>query len=268
MWQYRIDSTLKYYGIRKLDAVFLSHGDMDHINGIEQMLGQYHTNLAGQNAGDVTIDRIVVPDLPSADDRLVPILSSAAANGIQADFASSGAGLILDGMTMEILSPSPDRLTGESNEDCIVMLLTYRDLRILFTGDLEKAGEERFVTAWKNHSLFRNRGGERSGSSQFQDQDSERSGDSKNRDQISESSGHSQMPDSTAEYKVILVAGHHGSKNATSRELLDLVKPDIVLISCGKNNRYGHPAREMLERLQEAGVPYHRTDLEGAIQVK
>ena len=234
VWQYRIDSTLKYYGIRKLDAVFLSHGDMDHINGMEQMLGQYHTNLTGQNAGDVTVDRIVVPDLPSVDDRLVPILTSAATGGIRTDSAGSGACILLDQMKMEILSPSPDRLTGESNEDCIVMLLTYRDLRILFAGDLEKDGEKRFVEAWEEQPLFQNPSGGQNGNSG---------------------------------YKVILVAGHHGSKNATSREMLELVEPDLVFISCGKNNRYGHPAKEMLERLEEAGVPYHRTDLEGAIQV-
>ena len=45
VWQYRIDSTLKYYGIRKIDVVFLSHGDLDHINGIGQMLDQYQAEV-------------------------------------------------------------------------------------------------------------------------------------------------------------------------------------------------------------------------------
>lgn len=66
---------------------------------------------------------------------------------------------------------------------------------------------------------------------------------------------------------MILVAGHHGSKNATSEEWLDLVKPDLVLISCGKNNRYGHPAQAMLQRLENRHIPFRRTDLEGALQV-
>ena len=38
VWDYRIESTLKYYGISKVDMVFLSHADEDHINGIEQLL--------------------------------------------------------------------------------------------------------------------------------------------------------------------------------------------------------------------------------------
>lgn len=231
VWQYRIGSALKYYGIRRVDAVFLSHGDMDHIDGIEQLLECYHTNLAGQNAGDVTIGQILIPDLPFTDERLAPILTRASECGIPTVSVQEGACLSQGEMTFAILSPSPERITGESNEDCIVMLLTYRDLQILFTGDLEKEGEEKFVKAWKSRALFKN----------------------------GEDLKHSRK---------ILIAGHHGSKNATSKELLDMVKPDLVLISCGKNNRYGHPARIMLERLEKAKIPYRRTDLEGAIEVK
>ena len=63
----------------------------------------------------------------------------------------------------------------------------------------------------------------------------------------------------------VLQTGHHGSKNATSKEFLDAVEPDIALISCGRNNRYGHPAGETLERLDKAGVDVFRTDRDGAI---
>ena len=265
VWQYRIGSALKYYGIRKVDTVFLSHGDMDHIDGIEQMLFQYHRNLIGHNAGDITIGRILVPDLATPDDRLSPILTKAAICGIETGCVSEGAGLKQDDMSLEILSPSPRRLTGESNEDCIVMMLRYQNLKILFTGDLEKEGEEMFVRAWKEKSVFSDR------NTDIQNRD-DKDGDNKDgQDRIDkEHQNHiyDDEQDRGKEDITILIAGHHGSKNATSREMLDLVKPDLVLISCGKNNRYGHPARAMLERVEEAGVPYRRTDLEGAIQVK
>lgn len=66
----------------------------------------------------------------------------------------------------------------------------------------------------------------------------------------------------------ILIAGHHGSKNSTSQELLDEVTPELVIVSAGKNNSYGHPAQELLERLEENGCAVRRTDLEGTILIR
>ena len=66
----------------------------------------------------------------------------------------------------------------------------------------------------------------------------------------------------------ILVAGHHGSKNSTCEELLAAVRPEIVCISVGADNSYGHPAPELLERLQEYGCTVYRTDLHGSITIR
>ena len=63
----------------------------------------------------------------------------------------------------------------------------------------------------------------------------------------------------------ILVAGHHGSKTSTSWDLLNVTRPEIVMISVGANNRYGHPTGETLERLKLFGCNVYRTDLEGTI---
>ena len=66
----------------------------------------------------------------------------------------------------------------------------------------------------------------------------------------------------------ILIAGHHGSKNSTTEELLRAVRPELVIISAGKNNRYGHPAQALLERLSEFGCTVYRTDLQGSILIR
>ncbi len=63
----------------------------------------------------------------------------------------------------------------------------------------------------------------------------------------------------------ILVAGHHGSKYSTSWELLNATHPEIVIISVGADNRYGHPTTETLERLKLFGCEVYRTDLQGTI---
>ena len=65
----------------------------------------------------------------------------------------------------------------------------------------------------------------------------------------------------------VLVAGHHGSKHSTSEELLEATNPKIVVISVGRNT-YGHPAPELLERLEERGITVYRTDIHGNITLR
>ncbi|MDR3278681.1 MAG: ComEC/Rec2 family competence protein [Oscillospiraceae bacterium] len=65
----------------------------------------------------------------------------------------------------------------------------------------------------------------------------------------------------------LLVVGHHGSKYATSEELLEVTRPELAVISVGRNS-YGHPTPETLARLAEAGVTVYRTDISGNITFK
>lgn len=65
----------------------------------------------------------------------------------------------------------------------------------------------------------------------------------------------------------VLKAGHHGSKFSTSAEFLDRVNPDISVISCGEGNRYGHPHKEVLDRLAKAGCPFVLTKEAGAVTI-
>lgn len=64
----------------------------------------------------------------------------------------------------------------------------------------------------------------------------------------------------------VYVAGHHGSRTSSSTKLLNEVTPIITVISCGENNKYGHPHEEAQERLSAFG-PIYRTDLSGTIDL-
>ena len=66
----------------------------------------------------------------------------------------------------------------------------------------------------------------------------------------------------------VLVAGHHGSADSTGDELLAAVCPEIVCISAGVGNIYGHPHRELLRRLESHGCTVYRTDLHGDIVIR
>lgn len=62
-----------------------------------------------------------------------------------------------------------------------------------------------------------------------------------------------------------LKVGHHGSYSSTSQTFLDQVDPDYGVISCGRNNEYGHPHDGPMNRLEWAEVELYRTDLMGNI---
>lgn len=63
----------------------------------------------------------------------------------------------------------------------------------------------------------------------------------------------------------VLKLGHHGSSTSTCDAFLSAVSPDRAVISCGKDNSYGHPHRETIEKLDAAGIRYYRTDELGSI---
>ncbi len=63
----------------------------------------------------------------------------------------------------------------------------------------------------------------------------------------------------------ILKLGHHGSSTSSSLSFLKAVNPQAAIISCGKNNRYGHPNHETIENLKELNIPFYRTDEEGTL---
>ena len=64
----------------------------------------------------------------------------------------------------------------------------------------------------------------------------------------------------------VLKVGHHGSKTSSSKEYIDEIKPKYAIISVGKNNRYGHPNKEVLNNLDNSKI--YRTDQDGSIMFK
>ena len=63
----------------------------------------------------------------------------------------------------------------------------------------------------------------------------------------------------------VLKVAHHGSSSSTSNDFLDESKPEYAVISCGLNNDYGHPHKEVVKRLN--GIETYRTDQDGTILI-
>lgn len=63
----------------------------------------------------------------------------------------------------------------------------------------------------------------------------------------------------------VLKCGHHGSSTSTSAKFLKAVAPQYAVVSCGRENEYGHPHKETLKKLDLAKIPVYRTDQDGTV---
>ena len=64
----------------------------------------------------------------------------------------------------------------------------------------------------------------------------------------------------------VLKVGHHGSKTSSGKKFINEINPKYSIISVGKNNRYGHPNKEVLDNLEDSKI--YRTDQDGSIMFK
>jgi competence protein ComEC len=215
---YQILPFLKYRGAGYLDAVFVTHPDSDHENGIRAWLENYEESGIG-------IGMLVLPAVEegSRNEDYQELEALAASNSIPVHHILAGESIQCDKVMLTCMNPEKD-WTGEDTNACsIVLRLTYGEFSALFTGDLEGEGEEQVL--------------------------------------------HRITEENIAPVTLLKVA-HHGSKYSTSEEFLRALSPKIALISAGKNNSYGHPHTETLERLSAAGSVILCTKESGAVQVR
>ena len=66
----------------------------------------------------------------------------------------------------------------------------------------------------------------------------------------------------------VLKAGHHGSATSSGENFLEKLFPEITVLSYGRKNRYGHPAKEVKERLGNIGSEILETGISGAVMIE
>ncbi|MBQ8041254.1 MAG: DNA internalization-related competence protein ComEC/Rec2, partial [Lachnospiraceae bacterium] len=133
--KYTILPFLKYRGIRKIDYLFLTHADSDHINGVEEILSQSQTGIQ--------VERIVITDAALLEE-YGAIWEMAVRYNIPIYEMKQGDGVTSGKLKLECMGPSEKILAdvGESNnETSLLLLLQKDDFSMLFTADAEGKGE-------------------------------------------------------------------------------------------------------------------------------
>lgn len=252
--QYQIIPRLKYIGTRRVEGIFITHWDEDHISAVGELLDW-------SKSSRVKIRRIFLPDAALKDEALETLLQQIEEADVPVEYLSAGECMTDGILQISCLHPYAKKVPEDRNDSSLVLRLSQGEFQMLLTGDLEQSGEDWLVEQ------------ARQGAEPPQPiaQEQARQGTEQPQPTAQGQTLPYAPPTHSAAQNplrcTILDAGHHGASNATGEALLDLAQPGLVLISCGKNNRYGHPAPEMLKRLEERGICWYSTAKVGAIQV-
>lgn len=255
--EYVLKPYLKSRGISSLRGVFVSHPDEDHMNGVLELLEN------GKDWG-IAVEQLFLPAIVESkrEEAFGKLLDAAENAGTGVNYIKCGDEIRERQIRLLCLHPEANTTLADANaySECFYLemsgikplslrqkmwrgLLAFRTFeveksaggfpesgfRILLTGDVEGEGERQLVQELK------------------------------------------EMQEESQRYSChgvdLLKVAHHGSGYSTSSEFLEIVDPAVAIISCGRNNSYGHPHAATLHRLEEVAVPWYGTMDYGAMTV-
>ncbi len=198
-------------GYTSIDYVFVSHFDSDHVKGIITLVQELKVN------------NIFISEQIEYSENYQELLTIIKEKNINLQILSKGDQIQIEkDIYIQILWPEKIQINENIlNNNSLVMKLVYKEISILFTGDIEEIAENKILE---------------------------------------------QIPKEYLNATILKVA-HHGSKTSSIEEFINVVNPQIALIGVGKNNMFGHPSNEVIERLKQNNIEIFRTDEDGEISL-
>jgi competence protein ComEC len=202
-----VGPALRTFGVRRLDALVITHGDPDHIGGAMSVMRAFRPRAVWEG----------VPVPPHAGLRALVTIADATATGWRTlqtnDRERFGP--------VEICVLHPPRPDWERqrvrNEDSVVLDLRIGDVSIILPGDIGREGERAVIPLLRRSRV------------------------------------------------VVLKAPHHGSATSSTQELLNALRPSVVVFSAGRANRFGHPHPTVVQRYRALGAQIFSTAEDGAV---
>ncbi|WP_085991851.1 DNA internalization-related competence protein ComEC/Rec2 [Oceanobacillus senegalensis] len=201
IYNHTIKPFLDSKGIQRIDALFLTHEDADHVGSVEYLLK------------DINVENIYISTFYEVSKEEEQLWSY---KDIPVRRISDGEQVTIQDHSFFVLGPSKNAKTP--NDNSIILFTEFGGLKWLFTGDIGKDIEKDLMNRYPNIRAD------------------------------------------------VLKAAHHGSITSTDEDFLKQLNPSTVLISVGENNRYGHPADEVIQRIKASNdVRLLRTDKHGTV---
>ena len=264
--EYVLKPYLKSRGIRSLRGVFVSHPDEDHMNGVIELL---------ENGADwgIVVEQLFLPAIAEGKrtESFVTLLAAAEVAEVPVSYIKCGDEIRDSQLRLLCLHPEENTTLADANaySECFYVEVFAKKMK-------QEAIDDRKANDASGGSAIEGSGenGSFAGNSERKDF---RVNDGKINILLTgdvEGEGERQLMQELQEqrgqraFRVdILKVAHHGSGYSTGTEFLAAASPATAIISCGRNNSYGHPHAETLQRLEDARVPWYGTMDYGALIV-
>ncbi len=285
--EYVLKPYLKSRGIRSLRGVFVSHPDEDHMNGVTELL---------ENGADwgIVVEQLFLSAIAEEKrtESFATLLAAAEAAEVPVSYIKCGDEIRDSQLRLLCLHPEENTTLADANaySECFYVEVFAKKMKREAIADRkakDASGESAIEGSGENGSFAGNSSfagnGERK---DFRMNDGKinilLTGDveGEGERQLMQELQALQQPQSLQEsrrlqeqrgqreFRVdILKVAHHGSGYSTGTEFLATASPATAIISCGRNNSYGHPHAETLQRLEDARVPWYGTMDYGALTV-
>lgn len=285
--EYVLKPYLKSRGTRSLRGVFVSHPDEDHMNGVIELL---------ENGADwgIVVEQLFLPAIAEEKrtESFAALLAAAEAAEVPVSYIKCGDEIRDSQLRLLCLHPEENTTLADANaySECFYVEVFAKKMKQEAIDDrkandasggsaIEGSGENGSFAGNGERKDFRMNDGkinilltgdvEGEGERQLMQELQSMQGSRSLQEALSlQTTRRLQEQRGQREFRVdILKVAHHGSRYSTSTEFLAAVSPATAIISCGRNNSYGHPHAETLQRLEDARVPWYGTMNYGALTV-